>query len=221
MNNFYFLIFGEAKKQQLETEDRKKWKLILLRNVSKLAILLAAISGVGSALSMPYSRAIAGEDSWLSTPYNYVVINQDLKDVLQNFADNFGIGVHLSDEISGEVRGSWPKSSARSFLESLAQQFAFDWYLEGGTLYVTAKSEARTGMLALGPVDFAGFKSELTRLGLFDSRYPLRFSAESNLALVSGPPRYVAMVEETLVAMGGREVAADVIVLRGKTSAEP
>ena len=163
--------------------------------------------------------AASGDPTWFSEPYDYVIVDQDLRDVLREFADNLGFRVQLSDEIDGQIRGDWPGVTARMFIDALARQFSFDWYYEGEILYVTARSEAEARMLALGPVGFAELESELANLDILDSRYPLRFSNESNLALVSGPPRYVELIEETLIALGKR-AGADVGVFRGRRDPE-
>lgn len=177
----------------------------------RISVFLAALT----MLSAFAPSAAAADPPWFSEPYDYVIVDQDLRDVLREFADNLGFRVQLSDEIDGQIRGDWPGVTARLFIDALARQFSFDWYYEGETLYVTARSEAEARMLALGPVGFTELESELLNLDILDARYPLRFSDESNLALVSGPPRYVELIEETLLALGKR-AGADVGVFRGR-----
>ena len=177
-------------------------------NISRTLLLTLALAAV------PVSAFGNAPPRW-GEPYNYLIVDQDLRGVLAAFGANLGIRVQLSDEIRGQVHGKLPEQPAGEFLNSLARRFGFDWYFDGGALYITEASEAQARMLVLGSVAFSDLSSELARLGVLDDRYPLRHSSESNLALVSGPPRYVALIEETLTVLS-QQVSADVVVFRGR-----
>ena len=164
---------------------------------------------------MATTPGLAGEPQRWDEPYDYLIVDQDLRGVLLAFGANLGIRIQLSDEINGQVHGDLPELPAGQFLESLGQRFGFDWYYDGDVLYVTEASEAQARMLVLGSVAFPDLESELASLGLLDDRYPLRHSSDSNLALVSGPPRYVALIEETLTALS-RQASGEVVVFRGR-----
>ena len=44
-------------------------------------------------------------------------------------------------------------------------------------------------------------EANLDALGVTDARWPLRGSPDGRLVVVSGPPRYVQLVEQTLSAL--------------------
>ena len=189
-------------------EDRLRLSVVARGAVVALAFTALSVSAFGN------------EPPRWHEPYDYLIVDQDLRGVLEAFGNNLGIRVQLSEEIRGQVHGDLPELPAGEFIESLARRFGFDWYYDGGVLFITEASEAQARMLILGSVAFTDLEAELGSLGILDDRYPLRHSAESNLALVSGPPRYVALIEETLTALSD-QVSAEVVVFRGRRTDTP
>ena len=179
---------------------------------------IAAFSVLLPCLSS--ASGLAGTLAWPSEPYDYVIVDQDIHEILADFGKNLNVKIQVDEDIEGRVRGDWPKQPPRPFLEAMAQRFGFDWYFDGHILHVTATAKSQTLLLFLGPVPFEELRSDLTDLDILDKRFPLRFSPGSNLALVAGPPRYVEMVTETLAALSSRPQAPDkpakrVTVFRG------
>ena len=166
------------------------------------------------------ASGLAGTMTWPDEAYDYVIVDQDIHEILANFGKNLNVKIQVDEDIEGRVRGDWPKQQPRAFLEALAQRFGFDWYFDGHILHVTETAKSQTLLLFLGPVPFEELRSDLADLDILDPRFPLRFSPGSNLALVAGPPRYVEMVTETLAALSSRpqataKPATKVTVFRG------
>jgi type III secretion protein C len=145
-------------------------------------------------------RAVAGPP-WPAGAYNYVVVEQDLREVLQQFGANTGLKLALSEKIQGRVRGPLPVMAPRQFLDNLSRHFGLEWVYDGSIISVSVASESRTEMLALRDVSFPELRDGLSTAGLLDPRYQLRPIMGERAALVSGPPRYISLVQDALAAI--------------------
>ncbi|MBB4189002.1 type III secretion protein C [Sinorhizobium terangae] len=130
-----------------------------------------------------------------STPYRYTVLDQELSDALQEFGDNLNIRVNVSAEVKGRIRGRMPDLPAGEFLDRLTALYDLQWYYDGLVLYVSAAKEAQTRMLALPTRRFDAFEATLDALNISDERYLVK--PANGIVMVSGPPRFVALVEQT------------------------
>ena len=144
---------------------------------------------------------MAGEPSWPSQAYDYVVVDQDLRTVLQQFGSNTGLRIALSDAVQGHVHGRLPSAAPREFLDHLAQAFGLDWYYDGALISVSAASEAQTRLLPAQGIGLQKLRNGLAAAGLLDPRYQLRSGLGPNIVVVSGPPHYVAMVQQATAAL--------------------
>ena len=157
---------------------------------------LAVPTGAGAAvLKLP------------DAPYSYTVIDQDLAAALQEFGANLGIKVNVSPEVKGRIQGRIPEGKARAFLDRLTTNYNLEWYFDGSVLYVTSAKENRTQLLVLSPISFDTLKGALDALQISDSRFPVRPSPGQGVVMVSGPPRYVALIEQTLAGLVAEEQA--------------
>jgi type III secretion protein C len=165
----------------------------------------------------------AAEPDWPRTPYEYVVIEQDLRVVLEQFGANTGVRVVLSDAVQGKVHGRLPVDEPRAFLDHLTRMFALDWYYDGAAIAISAVSETQTRLIALQDLDFEALRRSLSASGVLDPRYQLKPGPSSNSALASGPPRYLELLQQTIAALSpGKALAqaapsgrASLMVFRG------
>ncbi|MBQ0820145.1 nodulation protein NolW [Microvirga sp. HBU67558] len=170
--------------------SRAQIRPTILRNLKRLFLVGLFVSfeirsTLGLSLSLP------------STPYRYTVLDQDLSAALKEFGSNLKIRVNVSAEVRGRIRGRMPDLAPREFLDRLTELYDLQWYFDGLVLYVSAAREAQTRMLVLAPVRFDAFKTALDELDISDARYVVRPAPGNGLVLVSGPPRFVTLVEQT------------------------
>jgi type III secretion protein C len=165
------------------------------------AVLTAAI-----LVGMPQvARAL--DPKWPPGPYRYVVIEQDLKDALIEFGRNINVPVKVSDVVKGKLRGDLGSGSAEEFFKRL-------------TASQGLASELRTEVIDLGRILPTDVVSKLSKLGIADPRYPIRTTPGSGLISVSGPPPYIVLVRQTLIAMARQMPEGEdtrVRVFRGST----
>ncbi|WP_106407805.1 nodulation protein NolW [Sinorhizobium alkalisoli] len=158
---------------------------------------LTRVLCVGIFLSAGIHTAVGAPLSLPSTPYRYTVLDQDVAAALQQFGNNLNIRVSISAEVRGRIRGRMPDLPPREFLDRLSKLYDLQWYYDGLVLYVSAAKEAQSKMFVLTPIRFDAFKAALDELGISDDRYVVKSAAGSDLVLVSGPPRFLALVEQT------------------------
>ncbi|MGY3238050.1 type II secretory pathway component GspD/PulD (secretin) [Bradyrhizobium sp. USDA 4472] len=149
-------------------------------------ISLGVVEALGAPLALP------------STPYSYTVLDQDLAAALQEFGNNLNIRVNVSTGVKGRIRGRMPDLPPRDFLERLINLYNLQWYYDGLVLYVSDAHEAQSRLLVSSPINFDAFKAALDALNISDERYIVRAVPGDGLVFASGPPRFVALVEQTL-----------------------
>lgn len=152
----------------------------------------------------------------------YAVVDQDLRDVLTGIDAQLGLRTEISPHVHGQVHGRMPPAAARVMLDRLGSLYGFDWYCDGRTLFVSSYDEAAAKILPLGPVAPGTLLQTLRQLGVSDSRWPVRVAPAADVAVVSGPPHYTSLVDQTLTALaqGAKAGTMEVRVFRG-TAASP
>ena len=175
------------------------------------------IAILAAAACLPVTSVIAAPVPWSEEPLTYTVVDQDLRELLAEVGTRLGVSVQVSPAVKARVRGRLPSAPPQEFLTRLAAIYGFEWYYDGGTLWITAPSEKQTRMLPLDGVTLEKVVMSLDELGASDPRFPLRGSTQANQVLVSGPPQYVAMAERTLQALQtqSRPNVSGVTVFRG------
>jgi len=186
-----------------------------------MKILSAVLMAAAILIGLP-QVAGALDPKWPPGPYKYVVIEQDLKDALVEFGRNINVPVKVSDEVKGKLRGDLVSGTAEEFFKRLVSSYGLVWYFDGSVLHVNAASELRTEVIDLGRILPTDVVSKLTKLGIADSRYPIRTTPGSGVISVSGPPPYIVLVRQTLAAMARQQAPAPedtrVRVFRGTSS---
>lgn len=163
--------------------------------------VLVSVLVFASVLSLPTS-AWSLEPKWPPGPYRYLVIDQDVKDVLIEFGRNVGVPVRVSDQVSGRVRGRLPVATAREFLNLLCERHGLVWYFDGAVLHIGAEAEVKTELINIGQLPTTELLAKLDTLGITDTRFPVRATQDAGIISVSGPPVFVTLVQQTLAAMG-------------------
>lgn len=166
------------------------------------SVALVTLLGV----SLMAGAAMAAEPRWPSGAYPYVVVDQDLKEVLSELGRNTKIPIRISETISGKrVRGLMKTGDAEQFFKGLCASYGLIWYYDGSVLYVNSENELRSESFNTERfVDAAQMEKKLNeRLesqGAADQRYPIKFLSGNQIS-VSGPPAYVSMVKQALDGM--------------------
>lgn len=168
-------------------------------NLSRILIIFATVM-CGPAVSS--KTASAAEPKWPEGTYKYLVVDQDVRDILIEFGRNLNMTVKISDQVGGRrIRGRLPITTAEQFLKRICDSYGLVWYYDGAVLHINSENEVRTELVDLGPVSPFGVTDKLQALGVGDARYAIRSTADARVLSVSGPPPYIAMVRQTVAAM--------------------
>jgi type III secretion protein C len=172
-----------------------------------VAASLVAVGLAASATLLLPSATLAAQLKLPDSTYTYTVINQDLSAALQEFGSNLNIKVNVSQEVRSRIQGRLPDLPPLAFLNRLAALYNLEWYFDGQVLHVTSARESQSRLLVPGPVPFERLASTLAAFDVADERYAVRPAPNTQLVLVTGPPRFVALVEQTLNGLIAEEQA--------------
>jgi len=145
--------------------------------------------------------AMAQELDWVPMPYSYVAEGESLRDVLVNFGANYEVSVVVSDKVNDSVNGQFEHDEPLAFLQQLSSLYNLVWYYDGNVLYVFKNSEVQSRLINLEQTGAAELKQALQRAGIWEPRFGWRPDADNRLVYVSGPPRYLELIEQTAVAL--------------------
>ncbi|QHA87871.1 type III secretion system outer membrane ring subunit SctC [Serratia rhizosphaerae] len=158
-----------------------------LRRLALAALLLCA--GLNAALA-----ATPGE--WKNGAYAYSADNTPLSIILEDFADSFGVTLYDSSLPEANITGKLRSGSPEAFLNRLALEYRFQWFVYNDTLYVSAQSAQVSRRLEISPDAAPDIKQALKGVGLLDPRFGWGELPDEGVVLVTGPPEYVAMIAD-------------------------
>jgi len=158
-----------------------------------LAVMLAA-AGLVTADEIPAAPYIP----WKMPSYTLVARDMDLRVALDTFAVAEGLSVVMSQLVAGRFSGDFKDVSPGDFLDRLATTHNLIWYYDGAALYVYGAGEIATMLVDLKYMKAGEVRQMLAELGVEDCRFPLKTTSNDELVMVSGPPRYVALVAEMI-----------------------
>ncbi|MBQ4385406.1 MAG: type III secretion system outer membrane ring subunit SctC [Kiritimatiellae bacterium] len=154
------------------------------------------------AILMIAALALCGADGaeipWKLPTYTLVARDMDLRVAFDTFAVAQGLSVVMSDSVSGVFSGDFRDVPPAEFLDKIAITHNLIWYYDGAALYIYGSGEIATILLDLRYMKAGEVRSMLAELGVEDSRFPLKTTSNDELMMVSGPPRYVSLVAETV-----------------------
>ena len=177
----------------------RRWQTVCL------GWLCALVLGLGTTPSH------AGRPPWADAPYSYYADNASISVVLRDFAGSFSLSLDLSPLVEGKVNGRFNSQNPSEFLDRMASVYGLTWFTHAGTLFVNRTTEMATRSITSGSSNIATVRQALSSLGVLDTRFGWGELPDQGVALVSGPPAYVGLVERTMTSLplmaGGQQVA--------------
>jgi type III secretion protein C len=182
---------------------------------ARIWIAAGAIALVCAAISP--ARAI--EPDRPDGPYKYIAVDQPVEAALVEFGRNLGISIKLGKGIKGRLNSSEPHESARAFLDWVCDRYGLVWHYDGSVLNIVTEADLSTEIIQVGREMTPDLAERLDKLGVSDSRFPLRISEKDRAVTISGPPSYIALVKQSigLSESGTVSKEANVRVFRGRT----
>ncbi len=121
-----------------------------------------------------------------------------LREGFEVFGTAQGMSVVMTEAVQGVFSGEFKEMPAEEFLNRMTASHNLVWYYDGAALYVCGSGEVQTVLLSLRYMKATELRAMLRELGVEDVRFPIRTASDDELILVSGPPRYVALIAETI-----------------------
>jgi type III secretion protein C len=156
---------------------------------------LSIFAAVG-ALSVAGSLQAAIPTDWKNTPYAYEAQETPLSTVLTDFTNTFGVQLAIDGNVSGTVNGRMRAETPQAFLDRLALQNRFQWFVYNNTLYVSPLDSQDSARLEVSADAVPDMKQALTDIGLLDTRFGWGELPDEGVVLVSGPERYVRLITQ-------------------------
>ncbi|MGE7956976.1 type III secretion system outer membrane ring subunit SctC [Pseudomonas sp. NPDC089530] len=152
--------------------------------------------------ALALTGTVQGQDlDWPAIPYNYVAQGENLRDVLANFGANYDGSVIVSDKVNDQVSGRFDLKDPQSFLQLMASLYNLIWYYDGAVLYVFKSTEMQSRLVKLEQVSETELRQALEAAGVWEPRFGWRPDTSGRLVYVSGPSRYLDLVEQTAMAL--------------------
>jgi type II secretory pathway component GspD/PulD (secretin) len=182
-------------------------------------VYIRIASGAMALICAAIAPANAIEPDWPDGPYKYIAVDQPVDAALVEFGRNLGISIKLGKGIKGRLNSGEPHESARVFLDWVCDRYGLVWHYDGSTLNIVTEADLRTEIVQVDGEAMPDLAERLDRLGVSDSRFPLRVSEEDRAVTISGPPSYIALVKQSvgLGDSGTVSKEANVRVFRGRT----
>lgn len=171
-----------------------------------LARIACSILGSLMLVSTLFLPALthAAEPKWAAAPYKYIVIDQDIRDVLIEFGRNANVPTQIAPTVtSRRIRGSvgiLQEGTAQAFLQRFCDSYGLVWYFDGTVLHVASLEDIQTESIKLERAKSTDILNRLGDLGLSDSRFTLRVADIGGTLSVSGPPAFRARVRKTVMS---------------------
>lgn len=150
------------------------------------------------ALSCMTDLSVAQDRDWAGMAYPYTVVDQDVQDALTELGRNLNVSVQVSEVVEGRLRGPWSSSTVEGFLNRVAADLDIEWFFDGRLLHVSASDESVRQLLSLNGVEPSAWQASLDHLGISNERFPVNIDSAQNIAFVSGPPKFVELVMQSL-----------------------
>jgi type III secretion protein C len=171
-----------------------------------MACLLALASSMATTSASAAIRA-----PWLDEPYTYVGHGESIQRVLHIFGRQFGLQVEIDTAVEDSINGEIAEQTPRKFLDRLASMHGFDWYLDNGTLYISAIGKRERKIIKAPAGVISQLRGALEGAGVYQQRFGWGELVGQGQLLVYGPPAYVSRLAQTVdmiaAAPSGFEIA--------------
>lgn len=166
--------------------------MVRFTRVKWLAIISLFILGSVLASAPSYGDV---PDAWHDTPYEYNASNTPLHDVLNDFAQTFGVTLRASGNLSESVNGNFQADNAVDVLNRLATQYQLQWYVYNNVLYISPLSAATSSRIKVSSQTMSNFRQAMSDIGLYDHNFGWGELPDDNVVLVTGPPSYISQIQ--------------------------
>ncbi len=146
---------------------------------------------------------------------SYYIVNQDVRSAMLDMSKILSVPITLAPDVKGKATAGKYEGTPLQILDKLCNDLGLQRFYDGNTLYISKASSAITKVLDLKNIAMPDLLRGLTRVGVDLEQFPVRFDAERNLAILYGPPRYIAVAEAVAAQIMQNRARNRPSVLRG------
>lgn len=157
--------------------------------------LLIYITFVVGLLSFPAHANYP--EFWDKSAYAVECKESSLEEVLLDFAQSFGVELQVSKNVGGLCEGWVRAENAVEFLDALAYQYKFEWFVFQKILYISSFEENRIARLEIG----SEMKAAMQEVGLYREKFGWGYVEEDGVTIIAAPEPYIELIKQ----LGGNE----------------
>lgn len=155
------------------------------------AVVLMGIIPVNGIISLAHA---ATPPDWNKGAYAYSAEQTPLSAILTDFANSHGVDLVLGNIADNEVTAKIRADNPTLFLDRLALEHRFQWFVYNNALYVSPQDEQASVRLEISPDAAPDIKQALSGIGLLDARFGWGELPEEGVVLVTGPQAYIDLI---------------------------
>ncbi|MEH2921568.1 type III secretion system outer membrane ring subunit SctC [Samsonia erythrinae] len=155
------------------------------------AVVLIGVIPVNGIMSPAHAATPTG---WDKGAYAYSAEQTPLSVILTDFANSHGVDLVLGNIADNEVTAKIRADSPVQFLDRLALEHRFQWFVYNNALYVSPQDEQASVRLEISPDAAPDLKQALSGVGLLDARFGWGELPEEGVVLVTGPQAYIDLI---------------------------
>lgn len=156
-----------------------------------------AVTASATGLMLCAALTPAAELHWKNRPFSIVADNKKVGDFIRELGASQGLTAVIDPKVTGVISGKF-SGSPQATLNTVCATYGLTWYYDGSFLYIDRADEAQTRVFPIPK----GSASELGRImqamQITDRRFPMVISDTQNTVYVSGPRRYIELVQQAL-----------------------
>ena len=188
------------------------------RQYRQTSLIAALLLSANFAFANTAAEQVGGDDT---AEYSYFIVNQDVTAFFRDFARDTRIRFQPSAKTRGRLQTAELVGTVDDIMSEVTTSLDLDWFAHNSVIFVSNKSEVLTRMIRLGDLGYQDALDELEKSGLLFEEFPITTAAENTALMVTGPPRFIALVEgviegiPTEVAVAATRRPRTIMVRRG------
>ena len=160
-----------------------------------LACTLALPAAATAARKAPSSpQAQARTQGPFSQPFTHYADQQDIAAVLSAFARSQGLGVGISQKVTGKISGRFDSVPPLTFLSAMRSAFGVSWYRLGPAIHFYSESEYDRTFFSPRALSASALYQMLLSSSVCSPQLPPSIDSGGSMVTVSGPPEYLKQV---------------------------
>ena len=131
----------------------------------------------------------------LDKKISYYVLQQTVALAIKDIGTQINLPVVIAANVKGKVAAGKYKGTARELLDQMVADSNLHWFYDGRTIQVTSVQDAVMHIVQLNSFSFGTLEKALEMIKFDTKGFPIRYDEYNNMAIVYGPPKYVATIE--------------------------